>query len=245
MHILKSPCNSFFSRFFLLFLAAFSILSTGCSAPSGGSNDILSKQAESAGKPAHSNNSGKSLEKVRTFRGLLAAHGNGLILTFCGEQDALAVEDETEDGLQAALKLFAPDSQGPIFTEILGTGAPSSGLLTARELLHASAVGDSWGCRERFGEFSFKAMGNEPGWVMKVTPEALLLTTMDSPEPRRFTGVSTTRSGDDAVFKGDDVSLTLTRGVCMDTMSGEQFGWRAEAVVDGATYKGCAVKGDL
>ncbi|WFS64186.1 hypothetical protein LF599_08515 [Pseudodesulfovibrio thermohalotolerans] len=245
MHISKSPSNNFFSRFFLLFLAAFSILSTGCSAPSGESNNILSKQAESAGKPAYSNESGKSLEKIETFRGLLAAQDNGLVLTLCGGQIALPVRDETKGRLQAAMKLFSPDSKGPIFTEILGTSAPSSVGLTAWELLHASAVGESWGCRERFGEFSFKAMGNEPGWTMRVTPGTLSLTTMDSPEPRRFTGVSTTRSGDDAVFTGDNVSLTLTRGVCMDTMSGEQFGWQAEAVVDGAAYKGCAVKGDL
>ncbi|WP_272699872.1 COG3650 family protein [Desulfovibrio sp. Fe33] len=241
----KIACIDTFSRSFLFPLAAFILLAAGCSAPSGGPGNELSTHDDSAGKALHGKQSGKSLENLKTFRGLLAVRSEGYFLTLCGTQKALPVLDETAGELQAAMKLFAPDSKEPVFTELLGTSTPSSDALTARELLHASAVGESWGCRERFGEFSFKAMGNEPGWIMKAAPGELSLTTMDSPSPRRFSGVTSAQSGEDAVFTGEDVSLTLTRGVCMDTMSGEQFGWRAEAVVDGTTYRGCAVRGDL
>jgi putative lipoprotein len=90
---------------------------------------------------------------------------------------------------------------------------------------------------------AFRAVGNEPGWLVEVLPAQRLSVQLDygvrrlalpAPAPVQKDGATVWATGGDA-----PVTLRARRGACTDAMSGEAFEASAELVVDGKTYTGC------
>ena len=249
-------------RPFLLLLALSALLAAGCSARDDASGSVLRAKDGTAINPLQANDSGESLDNLKTFRGLFSISDKGGTLTLCDTDAPLRVQDRTDGGLVAVTREFAPLPGDIFFVEILGHGvtqppfdrtkrqpdAKAKALvadMVAVEVTHASAVMESPGCREQFDTFRFKARGNEPGWTALAEPGRMSFNTMELGQPLRFRGVQETVDGDTTVYAAQGMRLTVTKGVCRDTMSGEWYGWRAEAEVDGARYAGCAIRGDL
>ncbi|MCJ2163768.1 MULTISPECIES: hypothetical protein [unclassified Pseudodesulfovibrio] len=82
-----------------------------------------------------------------------------------------------------------------------------------------------------------------------LTPETVTITSAQHQEPLIFRYSTMILSDGRTRYEGTSaenaLTLTLERGQCLDTMSGEQFGWAAQAVINGMIYHGCAKKGDL
>jgi uncharacterized membrane protein len=91
----------------------------------------------------------------------------------------------------------------------------------------------------------FRAVGNEPGWHIEISPDSIRLVSdygerraaFPTPEPRtdtvRSRSVYRTASG------GDTLEILLELGPCHDTMSGEAFETSVTLVLDGRTLRGC------
>lgn len=249
-------------RLSLLAVGLFLFLAAGCSTPNAPQGSTLRSEDGTTHKPLQDNESGKSLENLETLRGVFSASKEGGILALCGSGDELKVQDRTGGGLETVTREFAPSPGDAFFVELLGrrvvrpphdrtSGKPATpperllADVVAFEVLHASQVMESFGCRERFDTFSFKAMGNEPGWRVLAEPGRMSFNTMELAQPIRFRDVKRTGDDDNAVYSAEGMKLTVTKGWCSDTMSGELFGWSAEVEIDGKVYRGCAVRGDL
>jgi uncharacterized membrane protein len=91
----------------------------------------------------------------------------------------------------------------------------------------------------------FRAVGNEPGWHLEISPDSIRLVgdygerraAFPTPEPRtdtvRSRSVYRTTSG------GDTLEILLELGPCHDTMSGEAFETSVTLVLGDRTLRGC------
>lgn len=90
----------------------------------------------------------------------------------------------------------------------------------------------------------FRAVGQEPGWVLEIRHEANMLMEADygstrvllpTPEP--------VITGDveryEATHGGHRLAVEVRLEHCSDSMSGEAYSSRVTAVLDGREYKGC------
>lgn len=94
---------------------------------------------------------------------------------------------------------------------------------------------------------AYRALGNEPGWLVEIGPGTSLSYLAGYGQTHHeFDDV--TRSGDDAagaiVFAGaqgqETIRVTLKRETCIDDMSGEEFAYRALVEFAGKELRGCA-----
>jgi heat shock protein HslJ/uncharacterized lipoprotein YbaY len=104
-------------------------------------------------------------------------------------------------------------------------------------------AGETWPeCTlEAAGPRPFRARGNEPFWSLEASDRGLRFATPDGklqgPAPalqssagiRRYTGT----------LQGKPVTVTVTPGVCSDTMTGMPHPARVEVEFDGRTLRGC------
>lgn len=93
---------------------------------------------------------------------------------------------------------------------------------------------------------TYRAQGNEPGWLVEVGPGESLTYLADYGQERHaFAGV--TRSSGDVpgtvVFAGEHggqaIRVTLAHEACVDDMSGAQFDHRAVVEFGGQELRGC------
>lgn len=90
----------------------------------------------------------------------------------------------------------------------------------------------------------WRAMGNEPSWVLTRTPQTLTLVTemgartvsAQTPKPHRLSA-RTVRYA--ASAQGRPLRVTVVRRVCADTMSGMPHPETVTVRFGGRTYKGC------
>ena len=92
---------------------------------------------------------------------------------------------------------------------------------------------------------SFRATGNEPGWVMEIGPDAIVLETnyganhyrfpLTTPDEDQSNPITTYRSE----AEGKVLKLRLIGVRCQDTMSDDVFATSIEFELDEAAYRGC------
>jgi len=93
--------------------------------------------------------------------------------------------------------------------------------------------------------YDFRAVGQEPGWLVEIDAEDHMLVTLDYGERKIYT------DSPDPVFDLDDVTIYRTRADsvdlivviaernCEDTMSGEEYPTSVELRLGDQTYQGC------
>lgn len=201
------------------------------------------------------NGSGNSLEKIQTLRGHVVWGHEVRSMTLCGESDELWFIDQTEGVFRRMYDTLSVKQYEPVFMEVQGmlTDAPSDGFgaeyqggIIVKKIINMSREG--FGCREQYDDFIYKAQGNEPGWSVTVSREGIRYTSINSPAPAIYPLVDPESKGETiryvSTMQGKTIELVIMPEPCRDTMSGEQFSWKAKVKVDGKSYTGCAKKGD-
>jgi len=92
---------------------------------------------------------------------------------------------------------------------------------------------------------AYRGQGNEPGWVLEISPpDAIVFNTNYGQERHAFQGATVT--GDAAsgaeyrAAKGDmQIAVTVTLEPCRDDMAGTQFDYSFVVQFGGRTYRGC------
>jgi uncharacterized membrane protein len=91
----------------------------------------------------------------------------------------------------------------------------------------------------------FRAVGNEPGWVLEIYPRRMVLVTdygeqryeFETPEP--VVNTEERRTFYETSDRGLRILVALEGGECRDTMSDEVFETRVAVKLDDTTYRGC------
>lgn len=177
-------------------------------------------------------------------------------MTLCGEKRELWITDRTHGTLKTAYTKLSSKPYEPIFMELKGVlgnvptdgfGADYDGGIIAMEIIHASRINESFGCREKYANFIFKASGNEPGWSVIVSTNEIKYASINSPS-QSFPIALQQQDGETIIYETSNSNMSLTLSLypkmCTDSMSGEQFGWKATATIGETDFQGCAVKGD-
>ena len=102
---------------------------------------------------------------------------------------------------------------------------------------------DPWQEARRRG-IDFRAVGQEPGWLLEIDHEGSLRLAYDyaqrsvtapTPAPATTSATTTYRATPD----GHDLSVVIERRPCQDVMSGEPFPASVSVTIDGRTLHGC------
>lgn len=89
----------------------------------------------------------------------------------------------------------------------------------------------------------FRAVGNEPGWVLEIYPRRMVLVTdygehryeFATPEPV----VNERRTFYETSDRGLRILVSIELSECRDTMSDQVFQTRVAVILDDITYHGC------
>lgn len=92
----------------------------------------------------------------------------------------------------------------------------------------------------------FRAIGNEPGWVLEISNRSDILFIADyGSREYRFADASmeSDRGTGEALYRAsagaDQIAIRLIAGECSDTMSGERFESAVSVELNGRRYQGC------
>lgn len=173
----------------------------------------------------------------------------------CGAELRLVVEFREQSAW-----VFLPERSLPLAQVIAASGARYQGdgislwnkgeraLLEIDGLAQPECVADRrqapWE-RAKLAGADFRAVGQEPAWVLELYPERVLLlldygqTRIETPsaavEEDRAAGLSRY----DIETEANHLMIELRNLPCMDSMSGEQFATSVQLEVNGRSLKGC------
>lgn len=89
----------------------------------------------------------------------------------------------------------------------------------------------------------FRALGNEPSWVLEITDKSLTMITDLGQRKTGFALAAPVVKGDTTIWRsggtGEGLVAVVQRKPCADDMSGEAMDAIAAVTFEGATYKGC------
>ncbi|MBY0566231.1 MAG: hypothetical protein K2P70_02885 [Hyphomonadaceae bacterium] len=143
-----------------------------------------------------------------------------------------------------ALALAACSQQAPPSTGDADTPTAAQTPATEATAVDNLAQMPQWG-EARAAGVDFRAVGQEPGWLLDVYTAGSIKFVWDYGENyAEFSGVTPTYPQEGATryeASSDGVSLVVTirRFPCQDAMSGEAFPSTVEVVVDGRALNGC------
>ncbi len=93
---------------------------------------------------------------------------------------------------------------------------------------------------------SFRAVGNEPGWVLEIRAGERLDLSYDYGQSELTVPITTRQPGIDGrvtIYSGSaggqTMKVSLSGEGCSDTMSDETFPTRVQVELDGRTFSGC------
>lgn len=87
-----------------------------------------------------------------------------------------------------------------------------------------------------------RAAGNEPGWILEVSPEGDMRALLDYGERERLfeAGRSEGRAGGMRIVSRDGhATVDFVAGACTDSMNGQRFPMQVTLQVGDDTYRGC------
>jgi putative lipoprotein len=90
----------------------------------------------------------------------------------------------------------------------------------------------------------FRAIGQEPGWVLEIDREKQMYLLADYGEKKVYTPVPAPRDSAgttiyDARTDAHRLTVTIRAAVCHDSMSGEEMTHSVTVRLDGKEYQGC------
>ena len=144
--------------------------------------------------------------------------------------------------LMLALALAACAQPQPAATE-----APDAEAATAETALtqeQALARMPAWD-QARAAGVDFRAVGQEPGWMLDIYTETRMRLLWDYGERIAdfpLTAPDTSQEGAtryETAQGGRRLTVVIRRAPCQDVMSGEPYPARVEVVIDGRTLQGC------
>ena len=199
--------------------------------------------------------SSRPLDSLQTFRGHLVLGPEARVLTACGSEEKIWLSDETGE-LWEIYQTLVVEPYEPIFVDVQGCLAPpparGPGRDYARHLLVTRvnrAAREGRGCDEDLRGIEFEARGVEPFWNITISDRGISffdvsLSQIAFPHvppavaPGRWIYYTTL---DDPVAQW--LLIVIEERRCVDSMSGEHFGFTAEVILDGERYLGCAAQG--
>jgi len=97
---------------------------------------------------------------------------------------------------------------------------------------------------QRLDDADFRALGQEPGWLMDIANGDKILLVMDYGERRLefpYAAPDTTSGRDvyDITASGHHLLAVIEKKPCNDSMSGRPFVATVTVTVDGKEYNGC------
>ena len=172
--------------------------------------------------------------------GLLMKQGDKLVFAPCRDRSYSMVDDiSPEHTVTKALDSVGLAAGQKLYVELMavldGGRVRASGLNLART---------EGRCQQQGGnEESWRASGNEPGWLLAVGPEVVVLKRLGQPDVN-VPGTPISRENGIARFEARTEASRLKarfeNKVCHDTMADAVFGWTATVEINGQTLKGCA-----
>jgi putative lipoprotein len=176
----------------------------------------------------------------RIASGLLMKQGDRLVFAPCRDRSYTMVDDiSPERMVTRALDSVGLAAGKKLYVELMAV--VDGGMLRASGLNLARAEGR---CQQPGGNVeSWRASGNEPGWLLAVGPEVVVLKRLGQPDVN-VPGMPVARDGGVASFEARTESARLKarfeNTACHDTMADAVFGWTATVEINGQTLKGCA-----
>ncbi|UCH84261.1 MAG: hypothetical protein JSW50_00815 [Candidatus Latescibacterota bacterium] len=238
--------NGLFSPLVLLLLALAS-----CASDDDGKNSNESQSADHlAMKGADASNTG-----LETVRGHYVFGHEVRSFKPCGKDEAIWVIDST--GLLKTLYAeLAPKTQP--YAEIFvvangrigpppadGFGADYPGSLSIVKVTYATFEG--FGCDFDWNNFTYRAQGNEPFWMVDILRDELRLARPGS-DDQTWTHVKKDKTDDAVIFHAiaenqSTIQLVIESKPGRDSMSGAYYGLSARLILDGESYTGYAIQG--
>lgn len=172
--------------------------------------------------------------------GQLMKYDGKLIFSPCRDRSYSTMEDISQDrAVTRALNSVGLEAGKKLYVELLavveGGVIKASAVNQARTEGHCQLPG---GNRE-----SWRAAGNEPGWLLAIGSEAVALKRQDKPDvttpyapPTNEGGVTKFR----LVTESAKLAIRFDHVLCHDAAANSVFGWTATVEVNGQTLKGCA-----
>lgn len=193
--------------------------------------------------------------KPRVYQGF-AMYGHEVrALRLCGSEEILWATDPS-GMLWDLYKEMAPHEKPyeEVFVEVEGYkgvaptegfGADYTGELVIDAVLYIAPEG--FGCETDWGNFYYRAYGNEPFWSIVISPQGIDFSRLDGPK-LTWTDVRQDRLGEGVRYTGEDrhgipIEIIITREPCRDSMSGAFFGFAATVRLRTEELRGCALKG--
>lgn len=172
--------------------------------------------------------------------GQMLKHGDKLVFTPCRDRSYAMLEDVSPDRVVTrALNSVGLESGKKLYVELLAV--VEGGAIKASGINQARSEGR---CQQPGGnEESWRAAGNEPGWLLAVGNEFIVVKRLGKPDlrlpfsPPKATGAVTRF---EVVSDAGRLAATFEKKLCHDTMADSVFGWTATLSLNGETYKGCA-----
>lgn len=120
--------------------------------------------------------------------------------------------------------------------------APSAAVSQPARDRETAAVREPWGDAAERG-VTFRAVGNEPGWLLEIAPKGLRLVTRYGTDSLHADALERAETGDTLRFATDaDGHVVLVEAVrkpCEDVMSGERLDYAVRVDVDESAFTGC------
>ena len=172
--------------------------------------------------------------------GQMLKSGDKVVFTPCRDRSYVMFEDVSPDGVVTrALDSIGLAAGKKLYVELLAV--VEGGAIRASGINHARTEGR---CQLPGGkDESWRAAGNEPGWLLAVGAEVIAVKRPGQPDlrlpftpPQTAAGVTRLEAAGD----GSKLVASFEKRLCHDTMADSVFGWTATINLNGQTLKGCA-----
>lgn len=172
--------------------------------------------------------------------GQLMKQGDKVVFTPCRDRSYAMFEDVSADrAVTAALDSVGLAAGKKLYVELMAV--VEGGMIKASGLNQARTEGR---CQQPGGsEESWRAAGNEPGWLLAVGKEVVVIKRLGKPDLRLpFTPSQPTdgMARFAAAGDGNRLAVAFDKRPCHDTMADSVFGWTATVDLNGQVLKGCA-----
>ena len=188
----------------------------------------------------HAQDSKPADKTPKIASGLMMKQGDKLVFAPCRDRSYTMVDDiSPERMVTKALDSVGLAAGKRLYVELMAV--VDGGMLRASGLNLARTEGR---CQQTGGnEESWRASGNEPGWLLAIGPEVVVLKRLGQPDVN-VPGAPTVRDGGvvrfEARTEASRIKARFENKVCHDTMADAVFGWTATVEINGQTLKGCA-----